>query len=143
MTSPQAWMPSALTDDEKDAFAEAYPDDPHGAAAAAWESYSATLPIGPTVTGVSTGAQSVSYATGYQEADAAAKRGAWHRARSKTTTVQVGGDYEWGWTADDRVIKVYDAPPHPVMGDTLPEGVLDDPYLYGGLDDDEDDEDGS
>lgn len=100
MTVPQAWMPPSLSPEEKDAFAAAHPGDPHAAAAAAWEAHAATLAAEPAVAGVSTGAQSITYAKGTSPFADAQARADWHRARSRPYTVAVGGAYGKG-IADD------------------------------------------
>ena len=40
---PTLWMPSEMDSEEKDAWVEAFPDDPHQAAGAAWESWATQL----------------------------------------------------------------------------------------------------
>lgn len=121
MTIPQAWMPPSLSPEEKDGFAAAFPNDPHGAAAAAWESYAATLPAEAAVTGVSTGAQSITYAKGSSPFADAQARADFHRARSCPYTTPVGGDYAKGHVEDPDlfdggVIETY--PSLPMMGPT-------------------------
>jgi hypothetical protein len=57
-------------------------DDPHRAAAVAWEAYAATLPPTPTVSQVATGAQSVSYSPAMPGGayGLAVQRASWHRS---------------------------------------------------------------
>lgn len=109
-TPPFTWMPPSLSDDEKQAWSDANPNDGHAAAAGAWESYAATLPAEPVVAAVSTGAQSVQYRGGGTDAAAAMERANWHRARSRAASVNVSEAYGYGWEADERTIDVYDAP---------------------------------
>lgn len=88
-----AWMPPSLSDEDKQGFADAYPDDPHRAAAAAWESYAASLPVvpGEGATSVSTGAQSVSYGPlGGGEYGQAMARADWHRSRARVYSATIG-----------------------------------------------------
>lgn len=96
------WMPSGMDAEEKTEHDTAHPGDPHGAAAAAWESWAAQLnaaeatgvagDVTQTVASVSTGAQSVSYAQGQSVTPSSQARtqAAWHRARSKAESVPVG-----------------------------------------------------
>ena len=111
-----AWMPKDMSDVEKQAFADAYPTDPHAAAAAAWESWAAQLDPEPSITHVSTGVQSVSYKTGGSQFDAAMDRAAWHRSRTRIKSVPLGPNfaYEFGETERDEV--VYESPPQPYIG---------------------------
>jgi hypothetical protein len=57
-------------------------DDPHRAAAVAWEAYAALLPPAPTVSQVATGAQSVSYSPAMPGGayGLAIQRASWHRS---------------------------------------------------------------
>lgn len=118
------WMPPDLSPEEKAHWAEQYPDDPHAAAAAAWESYAATLPATAGVDSVSTGAQSVKYARASSPAADAAARAAMHRARSKVGSVPVAPvvryAYPLGLDAEPAVIVTYESPPMPP---TLPTEV--------------------
>ena len=87
---PTIWMPELMDSEEKDEWAAAYPDDAHRAAGAAWESWAAQLKatgedVG--VTSVSTGAQSISYATGTSAVQRALDVAAWHYARSPAGAV--------------------------------------------------------
>ncbi|MCL2585997.1 MAG: hypothetical protein FWE35_26480 [Streptosporangiales bacterium] len=54
--------------------------DPHLIAALQWEAYAGMLPPAPAVASVSTGVQSVSYASGGDGAALALARAAWHRS---------------------------------------------------------------
>ena len=85
------WMPSGMDDGEKAEHDANHPGDPHGAAADAWESWTAQLTaaeatgaagdVTQTVASVSTGAQSVSYAgQSISPASQARTQAAWHRA---------------------------------------------------------------
>lgn len=102
------WMPNGMDDGEKADHDAAHPGDPHGAAAAAWESWAAQLGAaatdGPEVVSVSTGAQSVTYARGGTSGQALT-RAAWHRARAKAEAVALGPQYgvttEVQYFADD------------------------------------------
>ena len=112
-----AWMPSGMDPADKQAFADAYPTDPHRAAAMAWQSWAASLPIEPPVTSVSTGAQSISYEKGYSEYEAAMARSDWHLVRAKAVAINVGQHYRFGWVYDtDRFVETYDSPPLPQIG---------------------------
>lgn len=102
MADATLWMPSGMDDGEKAEHDEAHPGDPHGAAAAAWESWAAQL-AGTEATGqaptsgvlsVSTGAQSVTYAEARTAGGAALQQAAWHRARSAAGSVVLGPIYE-------------------------------------------------
>jgi hypothetical protein len=88
---PQDWMPPALSDEAKDAYAGLFPTDPHRAAAAAWSGYAATLPATPQVSSVSTGDQSVSYTRGGSVYDAAVQRADWHLSRARVQSVALVG----------------------------------------------------
>lgn len=126
--SAQAWMPDGMLQADKDALAAAHPDDPHLAAALAWEAWAAAgagVPAGQQqgslgATSVSTGAQSVSYADGYGPGPVgeALRRGAWHRSRAKARSVDLAPLYERtsGVLPDDEdrgVIETYDAGTRP------------------------------
>ena len=80
-------MPPEMPQEDKDAWAERYPTDPHRAAGEAWEAWAATLPVTATVTSVSTGDQSVTYKDGVSEYDAAVQRAEWHLARANVRSV--------------------------------------------------------
>lgn len=101
---PKAWMPSDMLDADKDRFVALHPDDPHAAAAAAWEAWAATKAPEPVVGSVATGAQSISYMKGFSEYSACLERADWHRARAKVRSVAVGPLYtrsgNW-WVPDD------------------------------------------
>lgn len=98
------WMPAGMDDGEKAEHAAANPDDPHGAAADAWESWasqveanaasSETATVDQIVQSVTTGAQSVTYAQGRTITSQALERATWHRARARAYTVQVGPEHE-------------------------------------------------
>lgn len=80
---------------DKAEFVALHPDDPHAAAAAAWEHHAASLPVSTTdgVSSVNTGAQSVSYKHGGGEHDVAIGRANWHRSRAKVRSVAVGPEF--------------------------------------------------
>lgn len=82
------WMPSGMEQSEKDAYARRWPNDPHRAAAQAWEDWAARMDVAPVIMTASTGAQNVSYApdghSAFQDANARAR---WHRARCKAYSV--------------------------------------------------------
>lgn len=133
------WMPADMPQDEKDHWAQAYPDDPHGAAAAAWESWAATLQddeagmANAGVRSVSTGAQSVTYDGPRTASGQAAQRARWHRARSRPYSVDVGptfGVYLPGrYPGDYGTIPTYISPPMPpteAQQVNLPQGVVPD-----------------
>lgn len=92
-----------MDDGEKAEHDAAHPGDPHGAAAAAWESWGAQLAgaeassagATPTagVVSVSTGAQSVTYAEARTARGAALEQAAWHRARAGVLSVELGPEY--------------------------------------------------
>ena len=100
------WMPTGMDDREKAEHDAAHPGDPHGAAAAAWESWgaylagleasseTATPPTG--VVSVSTGAQSVTFAGVVTATTRAQQQAAWHRARSVAESVAVGPSFATG-----------------------------------------------
>ena len=101
---PENWFPPNLSDEEIQEYLDEYPDDPHAAAAAAWEDYAASLPLpdgGITAEGVesiSTGAQSVRFGkNGGGQLGAALDKADWHRARAKVKTPQYGPQYETTW----------------------------------------------
>ncbi len=107
---PKAWMPDGMTQADKDALIAAHPDDPHRAAAEAWEAWAASLGTAGGdgtrgATSVSTGAQSVSYGDSYGGGDVgdALRRAAWHRSRAKPRSVEVGPQYgvEAHWWDDE------------------------------------------
>lgn len=89
--------------EDKTAHDEAHPDDPHAAAAAAWEDWasrleaaaasSAEAAVDQVVQSVSTGAQSVTFATAKTTTQTALDRATWHRARARVFTVQVGPEH--------------------------------------------------
>jgi len=123
------WMPAGMDPAEKAGWAEYAPDDPHLAAALAWESWAAQQDADPAAGGgavrsVSTGAQSVTYdgpRTGY---GAAMERARWHRARARAYSAEVGPTYGVGpWATDPEngaTIAVYDSPAIPP---TLPHQI--------------------
>lgn len=124
-----SWMPPGMDPAEKQDFADAYPTDPHAAAAAAWESWAATLTAEPSVASVSTGAQSISYLSGGSDFDVALQRAAWHRARARVSSVEVGGDYAYGWdhwALEGDQATYYSAPMPPTgsMQVNLPTGTV-------------------
>lgn len=89
---PFEWMPVDMLTSDKQQFAARHPQDPHRAAADAWEAWSATLPVATTgsdATSVSTGAQSVSL-SGLGVASGAMGRANYHRARARVRSVRVG-----------------------------------------------------
>jgi hypothetical protein len=98
------WMPAGMTSEAKTAHDEAHPDDPHAAAAAAWEDWAAqleaaaasstTAEIEQVVQSVTTGAQSVTFAPGKTLTSQALDRATWHRARARVYSVQVGPEHE-------------------------------------------------
>jgi hypothetical protein len=95
-----AWLPPDQPEAERAYWLAAFPGDPHGAAAAAWESWAATLAAtepagGGEVQSVQTGAQSVTYANPRSPAGKASERAAWHWARAKVKSVPVGPGYAW------------------------------------------------
>lgn len=85
------WMPTAMTADEKAAWAAAYPLDPHRAAAMAWEAWAAALVAesdSSVATSVSTGVQSITYGEAISAAGHARAKAAWHWARCRTAAVR-------------------------------------------------------
>ena len=122
-----SWMPPGMSEDEKDGFVRAAPNDPHMAAALAWESWSATLAAEASVASVSTGAQSVTYRGGSSPFDVAVERANWHRSRARVKAVQVGPKHGYGWVESPRDIATYESAPMPVTGRAqivLPTGVV-------------------
>ena len=108
MTDDKAlrWMPQDMPLGDRLDYLAAYPGNPHGAAAAAWEDHAATLQDGDGgtiglagVVSVSTGAQSVSYGAdgaGSGPRGDALRRASWHRKRARLRAVtQTPGDTEW------------------------------------------------
>jgi len=93
--SPKAWMPKDMLDADKDYFLSLHENDPHAAAAVAWEAWAATLDAEPTVEKLQTGAQAVWYGKGGSPATAAFDRAAFHRARAKVTSVAVGPKFRY------------------------------------------------
>lgn len=97
------WMPSGMGAEEKADHDTAHPGDPHGAAAAAWESWAAYLAgleassetAGPDVgvRSVSTGAQSVTFDGAVTMRARAQEQAAWHRARSVAESVPAGPQF--------------------------------------------------
>ena len=94
-------MPSQLDNAVKDELAALYPDDPHRAAAEAWEQYAAMLDAEPELASVSTGQQSVSYAVGSSSYSAAMKRATFHRSRARARSVQVAPERDVVIPTDD------------------------------------------
>jgi hypothetical protein len=98
----QDWFPVGLPDDVKDRISAAHPDDPHMAAAMAWEAWAATLAASGDaplsgVTSVSTGSQSVSYGgRGHGAIASALDRASWHRSRARVYSVPVGPTFRGG-----------------------------------------------
>ena len=77
------WFPPGLDDELAQAIADDWwEDEPHLAAALAWEAYAATLPIGPNVSSVHTGSQIASFnpPAPSGEAGAALAKASWHRS---------------------------------------------------------------
>lgn len=120
MVSYLSWMPADLSDEDKDELAAQYPGDPHRAAAAAWELYAGGLTDeeGDGAVSVSTGSQSITFASPRGARYEAMARASWHRARSKPLSVPVGPTHEWGVTdeEDTGVIETFDSPPIPEIG---------------------------
>lgn len=85
---PKLWMPPEMDPADKQGYLLAHPDDPHTAAAEAWEAWAATLTVSAPVLSASTGVQSASYGDGgsgaFQEAQARAR---WHRTRARGRAV--------------------------------------------------------
>lgn len=93
---PMDWMPEGMDPADKQEYLDAHPDDPHAAAAEAWEAWAASMP--PTgadgVKSVSTGAQSVTYGgNGSGAYGVALSRASWHRTRARVKSVAVGNEY--------------------------------------------------
>lgn len=87
---PTTWMPSDMTEEEKQAWADAYPLSPHEAAARAWEAWAdslaASVDIEATgVTSATTGAQSVTYAEASGVIADARRKASYHWARTART----------------------------------------------------------
>lgn len=92
MADVASWFPPGTDPDDVETMLAAYPGDPHRAAADAWDSYAASLAVsaGGEVTSVSTGVQSVTYASGSSPFTTATARADWHRARANVRSVQQG-----------------------------------------------------
>jgi hypothetical protein len=120
-----AWMPTAMPPEEKQEHADAWPDDPHMAAAVAWESWAAqqqedeATAATAGIRSISTGAQSVTYDGPRTASGRASARAVWHRARARAYSVDVGPTFQVGrspWAGDDEegtVIQTYPSPPIP------------------------------
>ena len=124
-----AWMPPGMDPADKQAFEDAYPGDPHMAAAAAWESWAAVLTAEPVVANVSTGAQSISYKVGGNDFEVAMERARWHRTRARASSVEVGGSYAYGWEygvleGDQATYYSAPIPPTGSMQINLPTGTV-------------------
>lgn len=106
------WMPQGMDEYERQAYADQYPDNPHGAAAAAWEDWAAQLddpdPSTARVQSLSTGVQTVTYRAAGSARSQALERARWHRARASAYSVAVGPRYatapEAVWTADPGLV---------------------------------------
>lgn len=109
------WMPPGMDPAEKDEFAARF-RDPHAAAAAAWESWAASLAAEPSVASVSTGAQTIAYRGGSSPFDVAMERANWHRARTRVSSVAVGPKFAYGWVESERDIATYESAPLPRIG---------------------------
>jgi hypothetical protein len=114
-------LPAAVLASLTERFCQEDDPDPHEAAAIAWEWIAATQPpTGGEVQSVSTGAQSITYATGGSGTDAAS-RARWHRHKMRAKTVQVGPDHGFRTRlgifptdSEDRgVIATYPSPSRP------------------------------
>lgn len=93
---PIDWMPEGMDPADKQEYLDAHPDDPHAAAAEAWEAWAASMePTGADgVRSVSTGAQSVTYeGNGSGAYGVALSRANWHRTRARVKSVPVGNAY--------------------------------------------------
>lgn len=88
LVDPIPWMPPDMPEERKQAWRDAYREDPHRAAAQAWEEWAGTLATDPVIQSASTGQQSVTYRDGKSAFTQAEKRAAWHRARAKAYTVE-------------------------------------------------------
>lgn len=86
---PTTWMPKELPDDIKKAFADQYREDPHRAAAEAWEFYAGQMDPEPGIIRASTGAQNVAYKEALGKFHQAEGRARWHRARMRGRSVAV------------------------------------------------------
>lgn len=108
---------------EKLQWQAAAPDDPHMAAALAWESWAAQQDPSDASTqrprSVSTGAQSVTYDGPSSTYGAAMERAKFHRARARAYSAELGPTYGPGWGADpdEQYLDVYGSP---AMPPTLP-----------------------
>lgn len=118
MDIPKAWMPKDMLDSDKDRFVQMAPNDPHMAAALAWEAWAAVADDTPVVQSVSTGAQSATYAKGHSPFTAAMDRAAWHRSRAKVLSVAVGPEYAYSGANTegfDKVVTMPDGTHHRVI----------------------------
>lgn len=100
------WMPSGMDSYTKQEHVDAHPDDPHAAAAAAWEDWAAQQEDpdpSTTVASLNTGVQSVTYAGPRSVRAQALERAAWHRARTAVTSVTVGPSFAVADEADYRI----------------------------------------
>ena len=93
---PLDWLPPDMDPVDGQALLDSYPGDPHRAAAEAWEGHAAALEVGAgdNLASVSTGSQTASYGPyGSGARGAALQRAAWHRARSRAQTTNLGPTY--------------------------------------------------
>ena len=92
-----AGMPLAVAQGIADEF---WPDQPYLTAGLQWQWYALSLPVAPTVTTVSTGVQSVGYATGSSPFALAMERAQWYLDQGQGSLVSVplsAGDDLYGW----------------------------------------------
>lgn len=86
---PVPWMPKGMPEDQKKAYADQYREDPHRAAAEAWEAWAAVMEPEPGIISASTGAQNVTYKEARAAFVQAESRARWHRARMRGRSVAV------------------------------------------------------
>lgn len=118
MADSRKWMPRLLDNAIKDELWALYPDDPHRAAAEAWEQYEATQEPTDQVVSASSGDQSVTYGA----LSGIGKKIAFHRSRQRPLSVPVGPDHLVGrdyldserserYEAQDGSVDLYDDEP--------------------------------
>lgn len=93
------WMPAGMDEYARQEHVDAHPDDPHAAAAAAWEDWAAQQEdpdptTAPVIGSMSTGVQSVSYSGARTVKDQALERAAFHRARARVYSAPVGPEFD-------------------------------------------------
>lgn len=92
-----AWLPQGMGVEERQFYVEAYPNDPHAAAAHAWESWAVQMETDSGVQSIQTGEQSITYASPSSGPQDAWNRAKWHRARARAYSVEVAPTFTRGY----------------------------------------------